>query len=184
MRPVALKVDFGSLSQTVKAQVMLPSPNRIELAASCVEPRRVQPDLGGRGVQLQPYPNRVTRFEFQLSNHSDEAKNLKVELLAVPAPPSLARPGDEDGPPGLLLKRRDYEPTSLAARLQAAHVVAIGEMPDLPPNGKPAPLVLHAQAGRRTPSRKPNPKRARRQPPLRPSRRKRFPSPTAWPFAS
>ncbi len=92
---------------TATARVVLPSPNRIDLIASCVDPQIEEKPIGKDGVRLQPFPNRVTEFQFELVNLSDTEKNLRVELFAV------FRPRDAKWPPGRLLKNYDMPFDSL-----------------------------------------------------------------------
>jgi len=69
------------------ANLTLPQPNRIDLEVIRIGASKHQPDSGAT-VVLELFPNRKTRYQFTLVNHSGLAKQVAVALYAIPPQPS------------------------------------------------------------------------------------------------
>ena len=92
---------------------------------------------GADRIQLCPFPGRDTSFRFELKNLSDQAKNVVVQLRAVPgAKPNRPIPRD-------LLLREDVE------------VLAAADA-QLPPKGAATPVAFKRDAPKK--DAKPQPK--------------------------
>jgi hypothetical protein len=87
---IRLQVQAGTGGDALRADrsadVMIPRPNHVTLLAETVDPRRRQIEGNAAAIELKPFPNRSTTFEISLENRSDEDKDVRVELFAVPQP--------------------------------------------------------------------------------------------------
>lgn len=149
-RSVRLHVQAGTGGDALQADrpavVVIPRPNHVTLLATTVDPRHKQTEGNAATIELKPFPNRSTTFEISLENHSDEEKDVRVELFAVPQPQGqFERLIADAWPPGRLRDANGRVPTELAAwadrHLADATAIASGKV-HLPADENPQAVPL------------------------------------------
>jgi hypothetical protein len=143
---VEVAVGAELLGDRQQAAVVLPRPNRVELTVATITPPLVQSEPRGvPRVELQPFPNRTTTFALSLTNYTEAAKNLRVELYRVPEFAGPQAPLVEGGwPPGRLFDGKGQLPEELktwAKLLDQETPLAASEL-ELPADERPHVLAL------------------------------------------
>ena len=135
-------VAAGEARTSTSVELALPSPNEVALFATLASPRLPQQQYDGRGLLLQPYPNREHRYEFAVQNLSNRPKQVVAKFYAVP------RLANAVWYPGALLgggrEPRPFAPlASWAAGSEAnKRLLAVSAPVDLPGSSEPVRLVL------------------------------------------
>ncbi len=140
-------VAAGEARTSTSVELTLPSPNEVALFATLASPRLPQRQYDGRGLLLQPYPNREHRYEFAVQNLSNRPKQVVAKFYAVP------RPANAVWYPGALLgggrEPRPFAPlASWAAGSDAnKRLLAVSAPVDLPGSSEPVRLVFARSDG-------------------------------------
>lgn len=126
--------EVSCLSKTSSAEVRckLPMPDRFELVAERMGGREVCRAADDGPMVLRPFPNRQTRYRFQLVNQSGRARRLLVDWYAI----AKLGPRDSASQNGLTDERGELLPGVENEKLGRTMEVA------LPAGEQPQPMVF------------------------------------------